>query len=315
MCAEENWKRCIGLLQLFCRVSLRLSIHTGAISSVRAHSYKFFYFLHVCFYFSLGSSCNHIAAVLFKVEHAWTSGLVNVKSPTSVECTWNKYGSKKVGVTPKLLSDMDLKKPHYKKKGALKNINPPSRKLFKPKRANEDTDTKSCLKRLVASLYNSIPNACGFQYIDMDVSANYFPEDDVNVQDTVCVQTTAEIPRSLPEIASTVDNVEDLISEMGNITTEQVECIESATRGQSSNENWSSQRIGRITASISRRVLTKMDTLRRTEGCVSTSALVNSICQPAKLSTLNLPAFQYGHQMESEARAAYLKLNKPKHKN
>ncbi|XP_015774066.1 PREDICTED: uncharacterized protein LOC107352250 [Acropora digitifera] len=34
----------------------------------------------------LGSTCNHVAAVLFKVEHAWKSGLRLGNSPTSKEC-------------------------------------------------------------------------------------------------------------------------------------------------------------------------------------------------------------------------------------
>ena len=38
------------------------------------------------FSFSLGSTCNHVAAVLCKVEDAWKSGFTLVNSPTSKEC-------------------------------------------------------------------------------------------------------------------------------------------------------------------------------------------------------------------------------------
>ena len=71
------------------------------------------------FYFSpsLGSTCNHVAAVLFKVEHAWKSGLTLGNSPTSKECAWNKYGANKKGVEPKRIREMEWKKPHHSKKG------------------------------------------------------------------------------------------------------------------------------------------------------------------------------------------------------
>ena len=69
------------------------------------------------FSFSLGSTCNHVAAVLFKVEHAWKSGLTLGNSPTSKECAWNKYGANKKGVEPKRISEMKWKKPHHSKKG------------------------------------------------------------------------------------------------------------------------------------------------------------------------------------------------------
>ena len=73
------------------------------------------------FSFSLGSTCNHVAAVLFKVEHAWKSGLTLGNSPTSKECAWNKYGANKKGVEPKRISEMKWKKPHHSKKGMQNN--------------------------------------------------------------------------------------------------------------------------------------------------------------------------------------------------
>ena len=64
---------------------------------------------------SLGSTCNHVAAVLFKVEHAWKSGWTLGASSTSSECKWNKYGANKTVIQPKRIAEMAWKKPHYKK--------------------------------------------------------------------------------------------------------------------------------------------------------------------------------------------------------
>ena len=69
------------------------------------------------FFFSLGSTCNHVVAVLLKVEHAWKSDLTLGNSPTLTECAWNKYGANKKGVEPKRIREMKWEKPHHSKKG------------------------------------------------------------------------------------------------------------------------------------------------------------------------------------------------------
>jgi hypothetical protein len=198
---------------------------------------------------------------MFKVKHAWANGLVNITmSLTSVERTWNKYGSAKKGITPKLLSEMALKKPHYKKKGQFKIINPVSRKLFQPK-GKEKTGNKPNIKDIASYLYASVSNACAFQYLNVEASAIYPPEDDIKVKDTLFVETSTRLPKSTPEMVSSVENVDALVTVLNSITKEQIDLIELRTRGQSDNKDWSAQCIGRITASISRRVLTKVRAL------------------------------------------------------
>ena len=152
-----------------------------------------------------------------------------------------------------------------------------------------------------------MPDACAFQYLDMKISSTYPSDDDINVVDTV-TETSTALPRSIPELASATQNIQELLDNLNGFTQEQAHSVESGTRGQNDNNNWSNQRLGRITASISRRVLTKVRALQKSEGKVSTLALVNSICKPPNSSTAYLPAFQYGHQMESEARSEYLKV-------
>ena len=132
---------------------------------------------------------------------------MNTKSPTSVECAWNKYGSGKTGIAPKLLSDMALKKPHYKKKGQCKVINPVARKLFNATRKKK-IDRKPNIKDIASYLYASVPDACAFQYLDMKASSTYPPDDDINVVDTVTVETSTALPRSIPELASATQNIQ-----------------------------------------------------------------------------------------------------------
>ena len=82
-----------------------------------------------CCYCSLGATCNHIAAVLFKLDHAWQSGLSN-KACTSLPAAWIVPSTKKV-LQPKKMKDMEWRKPHYRNRDR-KVINPIARKLFSP---------------------------------------------------------------------------------------------------------------------------------------------------------------------------------------
>ena len=105
---------------------------------------------------------------------------------------------------------MASKKPYYKKKGQCKVINPSSRKLFQPKR-KEKVDNKPNIKSIFCYLCASIPDACAFQCLEIKVSAIYSPEDDINVKDTICVDTSGELPKSIPGVALAVENMEELL--------------------------------------------------------------------------------------------------------
>ena len=76
-------------------------------------------------------------------------------------CLEQIYGSGKTGIAPKLFSDMALKKPHYKKKGQCKVINPVARKLFDPTRKKK-IDSKPNIKDIASYLHASVPDACAF---------------------------------------------------------------------------------------------------------------------------------------------------------
>ena len=163
----------------------------------------------------------------------------------------NIYGSGEKGVTPNLLSDMALKKPHYKKKRQCKVINLSSRKLFQPKK-KEKVDNKPNIKSIASYLCANMPDACAFQHLEIKVSAIYSPEDGIIVKDTICVDTSGELPKSIPEVAVAVENMEDLLKDLSRITPEQISSIELRTRSQNNNENenLSIQRCERITAYV-----------------------------------------------------------------
>ncbi|CAC5412802.1 unnamed protein product [Mytilus coruscus] len=64
----------------------------------------------------LGETCNHMAAILFKVDYAGQWG-ANNKSCTSKPCVWKSPSTKKSIVQPKKLSELKIMKPHYSKGG------------------------------------------------------------------------------------------------------------------------------------------------------------------------------------------------------
>uniref|UniRef100_A0AAV2JQV3 SWIM-type domain-containing protein n=1 Tax=Knipowitschia caucasica TaxID=637954 RepID=A0AAV2JQV3_KNICA len=79
----------------------------------------------------LGQTCNHVAALLFKVDDAWKRGITN-QACTSLPCIWNKYGSTKDIAQPKRIQEMKWKKHHYKNTDDEKVENPTVRQLFTP---------------------------------------------------------------------------------------------------------------------------------------------------------------------------------------
>lgn len=264
-------------------------------------------------FYRLGSTCNHVAAVLFKVEYAWTNGLVIKKSPTSVECQWNNYGKRKK-IEPRRVCDMQLRKPKHKKKTRGTTINSLERQCYQPEILNGEKNIT--LNSLLDALYPSIPNACGFQYANLHATANYLPNDDINVESTIEIETSASVPKCIPEIVSKVDTGSQLLDILSSFSADEAFALESHTLGQNDNENWKSQRVGRITASVSHSVMTKVNTLQQSDDKTNNkcSSLLNCLC--SLKSDKPIPALLYGNQMEDEARQSYTKEAKRlKHQN
>ena len=61
------------------------------------------------------STCNHVAAVLFKIDAGWKLELSNL-SCTSMECTWSAFAGKQAA-EPRRLNEMKFCKPMYSKQG------------------------------------------------------------------------------------------------------------------------------------------------------------------------------------------------------
>lgn len=70
--------------------------------------------------FRLQGSCNHIAALLFRIEYAVRAGLTKPTS-TSTLCMWNIPAGKRTMLKATKVCDMIWKRDHYGKE--LKGLN------------------------------------------------------------------------------------------------------------------------------------------------------------------------------------------------
>lgn len=197
-------------------------------------------------------------------------------------------------------------------------INPVARQLFNTTRpAIRSAEREPCLKDIVGALYANTPSACVFQYADFPVANEYPPEADFNVEQCVDVETTSNIPPSIIDLVSSASTADELLADLSSITTQEIETLEESTQGQSDNQLWNTQRIGRITASNIHRVMTKVESLQRKPDTASAIPLVRSLTgQSSSFPTQCIPSLKYGQQMEEEAREMYINQMKlQKHKD
>ena len=260
---------------------------------------------HTLYCFRLGSTCNHVAAILFKVEHAATTGL---SSCTSHEAQWTGPASKRKGaLTPKRVSEMVIKKPHYSHFGKNTDINPTVRKEFNP----VSQSTAPSLNQIANAMYHCSKNTCAFQYVGLRQCDNVPPEHDSNVEITLNVQTSEGVPLELHKTIALTNPKNS--SEIPTLNPDQIEAINFATRGQHKNESWRQHRRGRITASNAHSVKTRVESITK-GGTRSTDVtpLLEKLCSRAKEFTK--PQLKYGRHLEGEARVKFLSELRKTHK-
>ena len=263
------------------------------ITPIATESYIFHYLF--CLFSRLGSTCNHVAAIMFKVEHYFKSGYT-ASSCTSRKCEWK--ASSRV-VEPRPVCEMDWKKPCHTKSSAS-TINPKARQLFSPHRNISSANSGSpSIEHIVNCLFPSNPDAAVFQYVDLaSPPANYAPEDDVNVGEEVIIDVVIPTPLSvkLLEVSSYLDFTPK------PFTNKEIEAVEELTRGQG--ETWRRYKRGVITASH----------IHKVQNSKNTDSVIKAITREMEEAT-TIPALKYGKEMEPVARKDYVKKVRGNHKN
>ena len=252
----------------------------------------------------LGQTCNHIAALLFRLDHAVKNGETQ-NACTSKPCVWS---SSRKTVESIRVRDMEIVKPRAERLnlGTIKRLNTPAKKNFVKHKPSEGM-SEACF---LASLEGFSP-----QSVTLAERTPGRRGIHISYDKQLGSETNANLPDSIESIASNCETPDELATKVRSqtYTDDIVSEIERATRDQSS-DVWRSQRIGRITASKFHRVYTRMQTLQKnceTDMTAVVSEVMEYATPPSELKTLS-----YGRRMERQARKcleAVLKRNG--HKN
>ena len=191
----------------------------------------------------LGQACNHIAALLFFIEHhSNAEDLPTEVSKTTKPMAWNQPPKK--SVTPECSSNMRFVKPSY---GYLP-LQRISRSTFDSRAVEHQGDVeKERVDHFIPCIRESMP-CSGLQHIWCDG-----PNSESNPGDVSLWSHVLFLHGSLN---STINKIIDLtpidcqwfLLSIKLLSTE-VEAIEAATRDQSCNALWQTMRNGRLTSS------------------------------------------------------------------
>ncbi|XP_052261521.1 uncharacterized protein LOC127865652 [Dreissena polymorpha] len=248
-------------------------------------------------------TCNHVAGLLFRVEHAVKSGETS-KTATSKLSQWNVPKAKPTK-KPVKASEIVWRKGHYgksaanveneKKKHAMKKLFTPLNK----KQVSFVQDPSQLRSDLYSVLKDDIGDSC---------FAQMFEKTKVTVPTISLPPTLIELAHSLK---SSGDNITpELFLTKLAMTEEMRASISQATVDQSHSETWKSQRKGRLTASLFQRVSSRVKTLQQNEAADPT-ALVSTIMGETDVRPTN--AMKHGLALEPEAKRCYTKTAKKKH--
>ena len=227
------------------------------------------------FIFSLGETCSHVGALLFKIEASVRLGITSVAC-TSVACEWNNVCVKTVEAVQ--IKDVTLYSSEAKEKLKEKK---------KPLSPHSTLEEESTLLELLA--------ASGEKPVGLSSFAKYA---DVFKQPTVTPVVTP--PASiLPPTLRTLYGCENQMPHIPPISEEQVALVEEETLDQASgsNDTWHLQRAGRITGSTAHSVL-------RTNITKPANSVIIKICKPASRQLCNI-YLQWGRNNEQHAIHTY----------
>lgn len=204
-----------------------------------------------------GRCCNHVIAVLYKVEYANTHGYCSPVC-TSIPCGWNK--STKTVITPKRIKDIVVRKKIRSKMGEQPNDSENSEHLrsieldkFDPREKLQRTMTNERLSNLLQRLSKSNPCAVLFKLIEgMAIPS-------LDKENLTAMGIASEITTSQNE-CDTSEKLSNFLKKLV-FQEKEVNLVEKLTREQSDSSAWIEHRKGRLTASKHHTYHTKMNTI------------------------------------------------------
>ena len=237
-------------------------------------------------------TCNHMIAMLYKVEYAVTHGFTNPAS-TSVPWGWNV--STRRDIEPGKIIDMHVRKDKRSNDRAEdKGIITEGWKEFDPRRGGHREVTAEERNTFLAGYRNIRPTAQLFRSTESE-------EHDRPAKPLDIVRCAEKYVAS----QGGSQNEQEIISrflEIIPLNERDVSKIERTTRNQSKSNTWKEQRKGRITASNFKSVSAKVDSVARAKGTLKskTTALVSRLLHGSP-NIDYIPAIKWGKEKEDQA--------------
>lgn len=254
-------------------------------------------------------SCNHIAGVLFRIEHAVKTGMTKPTS-TGKLCEWT-VPKKRTKINPKKVSDFIWKKSQYTKTQIDVNkeneISARKRSFTPLNKSQENKIQDGCRIRqeLHKLLQNDLPNSC-FSLL-MDKRRVEEPEEAVSrIPDTL-----NDIAKNVPKDGLTHEERKKVFLSQIKMTEEQRTSLMRATVSQSQSENWKEHRRGRVTASLFHRLCSRVKSLRKDHNEDPTS-VISAVMRDKEC--IQTKAMKHGISSEPVAKHAYSAVMKSRHK-
>lgn len=236
----------------------------------------------------MGSTCNHIAAALFRVEAAIRLGLSNPACTTKA-CDWLPN---RKDVCPVKIKDINLNREDFGKRGkASRRLLSTPKKTYNPL---EHCNIKSLtLTDISTALEKVIPNSVLYTAVPK-------PKIDF-LREIVSEANIVENISSIDDIILMSNSKEEFFKNLATISSKEIKEIEKSTHGQNTNTAWYSFRKGVITASKGHEVKTKMAKVSKgTGGYVNMWNLFQKLSGYTFINP-NIPALKYGQEMEMHA--------------
>lgn len=251
----------------------------------------------------MSNCCNHVIAVLYKVQFANDKGYTS-PTCTEVPCAFNDRRHKKI--VPMKVKNMDFTKHDVLRPS-------PSHSILSPDKENYD------------------PRIPKLQQQSTQVKTSFFSKVDEIVPEAVVLLTVpptenSDCPPPVPEIAESAkmecaditDEANLLCTFMDRLTfsSRQLDELEKATKGQSTNRMWKKQRTGRITASNFHEVHTKVKSIIASKGSIKpqTTPLLVKLTQLDSSELDQIDAIKWGRENEKKAREDFFKSVGVQHK-
>jgi hypothetical protein len=249
----------------------------------------------------LSTTCNHVAAALFRIEAAVRNGLTN-PSCTSSASEWLPCRKE---VKPMKVKDMNFDRHDFGIIGKKKNSTLSTPKKHYNPLINVNRKLLS-LTDIASALEKVAPNSI----IHMAAPK---PKIDF-LREIISEKKIENTVASIDDILLSTKTIAEFeIALKTNMSIENIEIIEKMTQGQSTNESWFDYRKGVVTASKAHGVVAKVGKAKK-GGPIDVCSLnqkVSGLC----FVNPDIPALKYGRIMEVEAINCFYEIMRTKHRN